>query len=111
MFVDWRMWLEAAGLPELDAERGPGFNHSHLVMQAAMSGDGVALGRSALVADALRTGVLVKPFDISLPSRYSYFVVCSKASLADPAVAGFRNWLVAQGSASQPELDRLASAH
>ena len=110
MVVDWRTWLDAAGVPELDAERGPGFNHSHLVVQAAINGDGVALGRGALVAEALRDGTLVKPFDLSLPSRFSYFAVSSRASLADPVVAAFRQWLIEEGAASQAELERQLGA-
>ncbi len=107
MVTDWRAWLAAAGVEGIDTERGPGFNHSHLVMAAAIHGDGVALGRSALVADALQKGQLVKPFDLALPSPFAYYVVCSSGSLADPAVAAFRDWLVEEGRASQPALDAL----
>ena len=82
----------------------------HLVVQAAINGDGVALGRGALVAEALRDGTLVKPFDLSLPSRFSYFAVSSRASLADPVVAAFRQWLIEEGAASQAELERQLGA-
>jgi LysR family transcriptional regulator, glycine cleavage system transcriptional activator len=108
MVVDWRAWLDAAGLGEhVDAERGPGFNHSHMVINAAINGDGIALGRGALVADALRAGTLIKPFALSLPSRFAYFVVGSRTTLADPVVAAFRDWLVAEGAAAQRELDAV----
>jgi LysR family transcriptional regulator, glycine cleavage system transcriptional activator len=107
MVTDWHGWLEAAGITGIDAERGPGFNHSHLVTQAAISGAGVALGRSALVVDALRRGELIKPFGLSIPSRYAYFVVCSRGAARDPVVAGFRDWLIGEGAASQQDLDAL----
>lgn len=110
MVTDWRAWLAAAGVEGIDTERGPGFNHSHLVMAAAIHGDGVALGRSALVVDALQKGQLVKPFDLALPCPFAYYVVCSAGSLADPVVAGFRDWLVEEGRASQPVLDALGGA-
>jgi LysR family glycine cleavage system transcriptional activator len=110
MVTDWRGWLEAAGAPGLDTEHGPGFNHSHLVTQAAISGAGVALGRGALVVDAVRRGLLVKPFSLSIPSRYSYFVVCSRGAAREPVVAEFRDWLIAEGAASQLELDALEAA-
>jgi LysR family transcriptional regulator, glycine cleavage system transcriptional activator len=105
MVVDWRTWLDAAGLADFDAARGPGFNHSHMVVHAAINGDGVALGRGALVADALRAGTLVKPFELSLPSRFAYYIVGARATLSDPVVAAFRDWLAAEGAASQLELD------
>jgi LysR family glycine cleavage system transcriptional activator len=107
MVTDWRGWLEAAGVSGIDAERGPGFNHSHLVTQAAISGAGVALGRSALVVDALQRGALVKPFTLSIPSRYAYYIVCSRGAARDSVVAGFRDWLIGEGAASQQDLDAL----
>lgn len=109
MVTDWQAWLEAAGVSGIDAERGPGFNHSHLVTQAAISGAGVALARSALVVDALRTGQLIKPFSLGIPSRYSYFVVCSRGGARDPVVAGFRDWLIGEGATSQKDLDALVT--
>jgi len=107
MVMDWRGWLEAAGVTDIDTEHGPGFNHSHLVTQAAMSGAGVALGRGALVVDAVRRGQLVRPFSLSMPSRFAYFVVCSRGAARDPVIATFRDWLIGEGASSQQELDAL----
>ena len=47
---DWRMWLLAAGVSDVDWTRGPQFNDAALAIQAAIEGQGVALGRDALVA-------------------------------------------------------------
>lgn len=110
MVIGWRDWLEAAGVTDIDAEHGPGFNHSHLVVQSAICGAGVALGRGALVADALAQGKLIKPFALSLPSRFAYYAVCSRATSSDPLVAAFQDWLVAEGATSQIEIDRLTAA-
>jgi LysR family glycine cleavage system transcriptional activator len=107
MVIDWRTWLDAAGVQGVDADRGPGFNHSHLVTLAAVNGDGVALGRGALVSDAIRRGQLIKPFDFTLPSKYGYYAVCSAGAVADPIVAAFRTWLREEGEVSQAELDAV----
>ncbi|MDH3664084.1 MAG: transcriptional regulator GcvA, partial [Alphaproteobacteria bacterium] len=64
----WRRWLLAVGETGVDADRGPGYQHSNLVLQAAEQGDGVAMARSVLAAEALASGRLVKPFDLSLPA-------------------------------------------
>ena len=96
MREDWRMWLMAAGARRIDPARGPGFGHSNLVIQAAVAGEGVALGRSVLVADALAAGRLVKPFDISLPAEFAYYVVSPKATANRPKVKAFRDWVVAE---------------
>lgn len=108
MVTDWRAWLEAAGVTGVDPERGPGFNHSHLVVAAAIHGDGVALGRGALVTEAIRTGQLVKPFDLTLPCKFAYYVVSTQASVGDPLVRAFREWLVDEGRTSQVEQDRIS---
>jgi len=109
MNLDWQSWLDAAGVTGVDATRGPGFNHSHLVTAAAVAGEGVALGRSALVADALGKRELVKPFALSLASKFAYYVVCTHASLDNPVVRAFRDWLIEEGKASQLQLDSIAS--
>lgn len=94
MREDWRMWLMAAGVEGVDPTRGPGFSQSSMVVQAAIEGLGVALGRSVLVADDLAAGRLVKPFDVSLSARYGYYVVCPLATADRPKIADFRNWLL-----------------
>jgi LysR family glycine cleavage system transcriptional activator len=96
MVTDWNAWLDAAGVAGIDGERGPGFNHSYHVIQAAVGGEGVALGRSVLVADALARGDLVRPFAISIPSAYSYYLVCMEPLTDAPAVTAFRAWIMAQ---------------
>jgi len=93
MRVDWRMWLMAAGAEGVDHDRGPSFQHSNLVIQAATHGDGVALARSVLVADELASGRLVRPFELALPANFAYYVVCPEANLNRPKIKAFRAWL------------------
>jgi LysR family glycine cleavage system transcriptional activator len=107
MVTDWSGWLEAAGVTGIDTKRGIGFDHSHLATQAAMSGAGLALGRGALVVDAVRGGQLIRPFSFSVRSRYAYFVVCSRGAARDPVLASFRDWLISEGAASQLAIDAL----
>ncbi len=99
--ITWATWLDAAGVPGLagvKAERGPFFINSHLAFQAAIAGEGVAIGRSALVAGDIAAGRLVRPFDISLPADFAYYVVCPEASAVRPKVAAFRDWLFAEAA-------------
>ncbi len=103
MRESWRMWLLAAGVEGVEPERGPAFSHSFMVIQAAIEGQGVALGRSALVAADLKARRLVKPFDVSVPADYAYYVVCPEASAERPKVKAFREWLLAEASAD-PDL-------
>jgi LysR family glycine cleavage system transcriptional activator len=94
MRESWRMWLLAAGVDDVDPERGPGFSHANMAIQAAVDGQGVALGRTPLVAAELAAGRLVKPFDISLPAEFAYYLVCPEATAERPKVRAFRAWLL-----------------
>ncbi len=88
----WVMWLKAAGV-EADASRGPRFNQSSLVIEAAVLGKGVALAKATLAATDLAEGRLVKPFPVNAPVGFAYYVVCPKAKLNLPKVSLFRDWL------------------
>ena len=102
--MDWPMWLLAAGVAdEVDANRGQSFNDSSLLLQAAADGQGVALGRSTLVADDLEAGRLVKPFSISLPSHYGYYLVYPENYVGRPKVTAFETWLTDEAGVQNTE--------
>ncbi|MEE8248257.1 MAG: transcriptional regulator GcvA [Alphaproteobacteria bacterium] len=96
MRESWRMWLLAAGVDDIDAYRGPGFSHSNLVTRAAIDAQGVALGRSALVQAELEAGTLVRPFRVSLPAEYAYYVVCPEVTAERPKEKAFRAWVLGE---------------
>ena len=77
------------------------FNDASLALQAAVDGQGVALGRLMLAADDLAVGRLVKPFDIVLPNDYSYWLVYPRAAAERPDVAAFRAWLLSEAKAAR----------
>jgi LysR family transcriptional regulator, glycine cleavage system transcriptional activator len=97
--IDWGMWLKSAGVAGVDAYRGPRFQSSVLAVQAAVQGDGVVLGRSALIADDLRAGRLVKPFTLSLPTDLAYYVVTPTQAAERPKISAFRDWLLDEARA------------
>jgi LysR family transcriptional regulator, glycine cleavage system transcriptional activator len=91
--IDWATWLRTNGVEGVDAHRGPSFLSSDHALQAAIQGEGVVLGRSALVADDLKAGRLVRPFAMSLPTDLAYYVVYPTQTLQRPKVRAFRDWL------------------
>ncbi len=91
----WADWFEAAGL-EAPPPRGPYFDDSELSLQAAMRGQGIALGRASLASSRLRDGTLVAPFDLRIPSPLAYFLVYPPASAKKPAFRAFREWVLAE---------------
>jgi LysR family glycine cleavage system transcriptional activator len=92
--VDWAMWLRSARIDKIDPQHGPTFLSSDHAIQAAVRGEGVVLGRSALVGDELAAGRLVRPFELSLPASFAYYVVCPPRALKRPSVKTFRDWLI-----------------
>lgn len=96
----WRMWLKAAGVDGLDAERGPRFNMDNLAVQAAIEGQGVALANGAIVAADLAAGRLVRPFPPDKDERtvFSYYLVYPETHAASEKVRAFRKWVMAEVS-------------
>ncbi len=99
MREDWGMWFQAAGVTTVDATRGPGFDDSGLLIQAAIEGLGVALGRSALVKGDLQAGRLVRPFAPALPAESAFYLVYPPELENEAKVNAFRDWLVATANA------------
>jgi LysR family transcriptional regulator, glycine cleavage system transcriptional activator len=89
----WRNWLEHARIADVAAERGPAYSDTAMALQAAVAGQGVALGCRSLVADDLVAGHLVRPFGPDMPARYSWYLVCSPVGAERRKVRAFRDWL------------------
>ena len=107
---DWKLWLMAAGLEGVaDVSRGPRFSHTNLALQAAVHGQGVVIGSRALAEDDLAAGRLVRPFGMSVPVNFCYFVVTSPAGARLPKVAAFKDWLLRE-AAGERDRDRTAGA-
>ena len=92
--LDWKTFLARFGVTDVDPERGYGFNQSHFVLQACIDGNGVALGREAIVAEALASGQLVRPLKESVPSEYSYYIVSREEEAELPHIKAFAAWLI-----------------
>src|SRR5947208_6535281 len=103
---DWARWLEAAGSPGEGLLHGPILNHASMLIDAAIDGQGITLARTALSAADLISGRLVRPFQITLPLKNTYWIVCPKATSALPKIIAFRDWLLAEAAADAQQLER-----
>lgn len=98
---NWEFWAAQAGVALPRPARLRRFGQSNMVVQAAIEGLGVALGRDALVMDALADGRLVRPFAIPpVPSDYAFWFVCPEGALHRPAIRAFHDWVFAEAAAS-----------
>lgn len=104
---DWTMWLAARGVKGIDGSRGPRFNQSSLVIEAAVGGRGVALAKRALAQADLDAGRLVTPFQIATAVDFAYYLVYPKAKGRLPQVKAFLAWLTAEAEAHEASLRSL----
>ena len=92
-YVDWESWLAAVGIHDLQPAGALHFNQYEQMIQAAVHGQGVALGISSLVDELLQSGALVAPFDTTVAESRACFIVMSKAGSRKPQVEAFVRWL------------------
>jgi LysR family transcriptional regulator, glycine cleavage system transcriptional activator len=96
VFIDWGTWLTALGVGDLKFAGALHFSQYEQMIQAAISGQGVALGRQPLVNDLIKSGALVAPFKQTLVGSREYFVIESRLSTGKPQVSEFARWLIAE---------------
>lgn len=97
MLANWEQWLGLAGIERCRSARGPAYSHGSMAIEAAIRGEGVALGRSVVVHDEIAAGRLVAPFsDIRLKAKRGYDLVYRSGSGADAKVSVLRDWLAVE---------------
>jgi LysR family transcriptional regulator, glycine cleavage system transcriptional activator len=93
-FLDWSTWLTSLGIGDLKPAGALHFSQYEQMIQAAISGQGVALGRQPLVNDLLQSGALMAPFRKAVVGSRAYFIVESEHGAAKPHVGQFAAWLL-----------------
>jgi LysR family transcriptional regulator, glycine cleavage system transcriptional activator len=95
---NWERWFDAAGEPVQLQPTGPfsTFETQHMLGQAAMSGQGVALLTVGMFGDELEQGRLVQPFDTCVRLEQGYFLVYPEARANTPKIRAFEDWILAE---------------
>jgi putative choline sulfate-utilization transcription factor len=94
-WLGWNGWFAAHGLSAPPDDHGLTFNSYALVMHAALTGQGVALGWLPLVDALIESGQLVALFDEPVRTPRGYFLVCPPTRPEAPSAPAFRRWLFA----------------
>lgn len=96
----WPVWAEMNQLPSLNTLTGPQFDNYHSMIQAVISGLGVALLPRCLVADELASGVLAAPLAGQPAGGYTgalgYWFCSEKDRGRTVALTAFTHWLSGQ---------------
>ncbi|HVI88806.1 MAG TPA: transcriptional regulator GcvA [Dongiaceae bacterium] len=107
---DWKSWLRAAGITDVDWQRGLRFNQSTFVLEAAANGLGLALAKATLVQHDLAAGRLVQMAATQTQIELAYFIVYPPDRTNQRAAAAFRQWLGAEIAASDAAPSEITSA-
>ncbi|MEM7043278.1 MAG: LysR substrate-binding domain-containing protein [Pseudomonadota bacterium] len=91
--TDWRRWFRAAGREEIVCKDRIEVNYENYAIMSAVQGHGITLVNTMMVADELRTGQLVMPFDVSFRVDIGYYLITSPWQSADQRIQAFRDWL------------------
>lgn len=94
-WMGWTEWLAAMGVAGGPLRRPVRINNYPALLQAAVAGEGIALGWRHLVDDYLAAGTLVALLDEHVEGRGAFFVSSTRPVPAQSPVARLRDWLVA----------------
>lgn len=98
--LSWRAWFKSAGL-KLDRDvRGTSFTDTNALMEAAVTGQGIALGRLSVSRSDILSGRLVRLSEHSLRVAHCHYVVHPISSESNPALVAFREWLIEEARRS-----------
>jgi LysR family glycine cleavage system transcriptional activator len=96
----WIPWFRAAGLSLEEPGTGLLLSDSGMLLEAAKAGLGVALVGSVFAQAALEEGLLVKPFETSIPDSHAYYLLWNAGTRLAPQARLFRDWLHGQLAAA-----------
>ena len=92
--LSWRAWFRSAGLKLNRDITGTSFTDTNALMEAAVTGQGIALGRLSFTRSDILAGKLVRLSEHSLRVAYCHYAVYPISSESNPALVAFRDWLV-----------------
>jgi LysR family transcriptional regulator, glycine cleavage system transcriptional activator len=116
-WLSWRQWLHTFHQVKLEPKRWMYFSYAHQMVEAALSGQGVVLARTPLVAQHLVAGTLVEPIKHSrVQSPKVYWCVLSPHAEQTVELKAFVSWLESEAVLTReiigdvPEPDTLTGS-
>ena len=98
--MNWSTWLDLLGPGASTRVNLVRFSTFNAVVGAAIAGAGIALGRSPLIDDELKSGRLVRPFgEQTLPGSHDFVIRSRPSKQRDVHVALLRDYLISSVAA------------
>jgi len=96
----WTIFTEQAGLGDVPVDRGIVLETADLVVESAMNDGGIGMIDVRMFPDEVKSGRLVAPFQTSVVSGRSYYLVSRAEEIEIPRIAAFRAWVIEQFAAA-----------
>lgn len=98
--MSWQTWLAQAGIDAGPSNAALRFNDYLILLQAAVAGEGIALGWRHIVNDLLHQGLLVRAHDTDIVTDNDFVLLRPDRAKANPAVETVRKWLIDEATDS-----------
>lgn len=112
VWLSWKVWCEVMKRPP-PRRGGLSFSHYDQVIQAAIAGQGVALGRFPLVDDLLadrRLAFALPVREFATQLERAHWLIVSPVASRRPEVKAFTNWLRAAARQAARDVKRRLSS-
>ena len=100
-WVTWEAWLGAVGVTHPPSRRGLQFDNYLVLIQAALDGQGIALGGGRLADDFLARGALIRPIAATLRSEQAFYLLIPREMPMSPQAGLFRNWILSEARGAE----------
>lgn len=101
-WLGWTEWFQQADLKPAPPKRRLNLNNYPMLIQAALNGQGVALGWEQLICNYLDSGLLVRPVSTELNTEACFYMLePDMVYRRKPGVDEFRAWLLELVAAEQ----------
>ena len=107
-WLTWRRWFEVNNMPRAQPRRWLYFNYAYQMVQAALTGQGLVLARSSLIAESLANGDLVEVLPHHrMDSPMSYWLIPAPRSVMRPEIQAFGEWLQGQAAVTRETIGEV----
>lgn len=107
-WFDWSGVFRELGISATPAPGQLRFDNYTLLIQAAIGGQGVAIGWRHLVDNLLAQGLLCRPIEQTVMSNLGYYVVLPQRKRRGVLIQQFVDWLMAEQASSSQSLTGMA---
>jgi len=107
-WLTWRRWFETTGQTRVQPRRWIYFNYAYQMVQAALTGQGLVLARSSLIAESLANGDLVEVLpQHRMDSPMAYWLLIGPRSEQRPEIKAFCEWLQDQAATTRDTIGEV----